>query len=118
MADEPECAGVEPAEDQVAATAVDKAQKIFFVKRKVRYYGAEAIVPVFADLAAVRHSEHVFQLMFFQAVLPITEEAQDLVNLQEVPARCIARIVLPPELMSDLYKAMESNMAKREKLLE
>jgi hypothetical protein len=106
------------AENEGKLTDVDKANKLFFIEKKVKYYGTEDIIPIYAELAAVRHTENVFQLMFFQAVLPVTEDAKEYTKLEEIPARCLARIVIPPELMSDLYRAMGANMEKRQKLLE
>ncbi|MCM3873688.1 MAG: hypothetical protein ND895_23625 [Pyrinomonadaceae bacterium] len=108
----------QPVEPNVALSEVDKADKVLFIEKKVRYYGAEDVLPIYAELAAVRHTEHIFQLLFFQTVLPVTEDPKEYVKLEEIPARCLARIVIPPELMSDLYRAMGTNMEKRQKLLE
>ena len=109
MADEPEA--VDP-------DVQGKKEQIFVVERTLQYYGTEDVQPVYAEVAAVRHTEHIFQLMFFQVVLPITEDPKETAKLESIPARCLARIVIPPELMADLHKAMSINMEKREKLLE
>ncbi len=87
------------------------------VEKPLRYYGMEDVVPIFAELAAVRHTDQVFSLLFFQTGVPITEDRSVFEAMPEVTAKCIARIVITPKLMGELYKAMETNMQNWQKLI-
>ena len=105
------------AEEQPTAPEEPFAVKISVIQKPINYYGMEDVVPIFAELAAVRHSEQVFSLFFFQTAVPITEDPEILAEMQNVPAKCIARIVLTPNLMGELYTAMGTNMQNWEKLM-
>jgi Protein of unknown function (DUF3467) len=92
--------------------------RAFTVDKALRYYGMEDVPPIYAELAAVRHSEHVFQLLFFQTVVPITDDKTEIAAMEKVPAKCIAKIIVSPKLMRDLHAAMETNMRNWERLIE
>lgn len=83
----------------------------------IKYHGAEDVVGIFADQAMAFHQAGYFTLLFFQTTLPPTEDKEVLKQLQQLPARCVARIVLTPELMQKLSDAMLKNLAKYRKLV-
>lgn len=103
--------------DEKPATPEGFATKISVVEKPINYSGMDNVLPIFADLAAVRHSEQVFSLFFFQTIVPITDDQTVFDRMQDVPAKCIARIVLTPKLMGDLYAAMGTNLQNWEKLM-
>ncbi|MDQ3817540.1 MAG: DUF3467 domain-containing protein [Acidobacteriota bacterium] len=84
----------------------------------VRYYGTEDVVGIFADLAAVQHTAQHFTMFFFQTAIPMSQKESAVLELDELPAKCIARIALTPKLAFDLYKALETNLEKYNKLVE
>ena len=91
---------------------------ILTVDKKIHYFGMEDVSPIFAEIAAVRHSEQIFQILFFNTVVPIGESPEAIEALEAVPAKCVARIYVTPSLMRDLYNAMETNMRNWQKLIE
>lgn len=84
----------------------------------IQYYGTADIVGVFADQAMVSHSTGLFTLYFFQMQVPPTENIEDLKKLTGVPTRCVARIVLTPELLQQFVGAISKNLGKYNRLVE
>jgi len=105
------------AEEEPAARE-ESATISFVTEKPIHYYGMDDVVPVFGELAAVRHSEQVFSLFFFQTVVPITEDRAVLEGMREVPAKCVAKIVLTPKLMAEMHKAMQTNIESWQKLMQ
>lgn len=84
------------------------------LKREVplAYYGTEDIVGVFADQAMVSHATGLFTLLFFQTQVPPTTDLEVLQKIETIPARCVAKIILTPQLIEQLFTAMEGNIQK------
>ena len=98
--------------------AEDSAVIVSQVEKPVLFFGLEDVLPLQADLAAIRHSHEFYTLLFFSAIVPVVDDPQKLAGMENVPAKCIARIVLAPSTMERLYEAIGTNMEKRAKLLE
>lgn len=101
--------------------APDDSQPQTQVRSKVlrlKYYGAEDVMGVFADQAMVQHTPQTFTLLFFQHQVPPTEDLAELQNMDELPARCVARIILTPQLMAEFLSAMQRNMDKHGQLIK
>jgi hypothetical protein len=105
------------ADDQevVGADIIDK--ELFSREIPIAYYGTEDIVGLFADQAMVSHSTGLFTLLFFQMQVPPTTDVEDLRKLDKLPARCVAKIVLTPQLMEQFNVAMETNIKKHKKFV-
>lgn len=88
------------------------------IERRVKFFGVEDAMPVFADLVAVRHSVDTFSLLFFSAIVPIAEDPKVIEAMEEIPARCISRVVFSLGTMERLYDAMGKNIAKQRELLK
>ena len=91
---------------------------VYTIEKPIRYYGAENVIGIFADLAMVSHSTGNFTLYFYQIQIPETESIKALKEMEVLPARCVSRVVLSPPLVDQLYEAMGKNIAKYRKLLE
>jgi len=101
-----------------ADAAEPDTEKVFYKEITIRRFGGEDVVGIFADHAVVQHTSEHFTLYFFQSQVPLTEERADLEALTEMPAKCVARIVVGPRLMGELFAAMQKNLTKYNKLVE
>jgi hypothetical protein len=77
----------------------------------------------FVDHMLVQHQPDRFVLSFFEVWIPPimgSEEQQEehLDKLESVDAKCVARLVVTPEKMRDILRALSDNMDKYEKLVE
>jgi hypothetical protein len=94
-------------------------QQVLSREIPIEYYGAEEVVGIFADQAIVSHSAGVFTLLFFQMQVPPPTTVEDLGrNLEVLPARCVARIVLTPSLMQQFRDAMNTNIEKYNRTMQ
>lgn len=91
----------------------------------IKYYGNENVTSIYADQVVVSHLGGVFTLYFYQMQLPPTvgeptpaqlKELQE--QIKDVPARCVARVVLTPILMEQFSKAIETNVARYKAIVE
>jgi hypothetical protein len=96
----------------------NKESEGLVVEKPLMFFGLEEVVPIHADLAAVRHTLNSFTLMFFSTIVPVTEDRTILENLENIPAKCIARVVLEPPMVARLLDALGRNMAKHEALVQ
>jgi hypothetical protein len=69
----------------------------------------------YATNVLAQHGEHEFFLLFFQAQPPIIlgekEERQKQVNeLRQIPAKCIAKIIISPERVEEVIKLLQSQL--------
>jgi hypothetical protein len=91
---------------------------LFAGELPIKYYGNEDVVGVFVDQVIVSHLGGVFTLYFYQMQVPPllgTEGSTEaklraIEELKQVPAKCVARVVLTPTLMEQFYGAIETNM--------
>ena len=60
---------------------------------KVRLLGADTFPTALATNMAITSTEHEVTVAFYEALLPMGPEA--MADTKEVPARCVARIVIP-----------------------
>jgi hypothetical protein len=85
----------------------------------LRYYGNEDVIGIFADQVVVSHLGGLFTIYFYQMQIPIDiKKPEDAAHITEVPAKCVARLVLTPPLMEQFAKAIETNMTKYKLLIE
>jgi hypothetical protein len=84
----------------------------------IKYYGVEDVTGIFADQAMIFHAGETFTLFFFQSSFPPTEDVDELNKLTEIPAKCVARIVLTPALMRQVSDAITKNLARFDLVLE
>lgn len=96
----------------------ENEEELFSREIPITYYGTQDVVGIIADQAMVSHSTGFFTLYFFQMQIPPTEKVEDLQKLEELPARCVARIVLTPALLRQFVEAIGKNMERYERLIE
>jgi hypothetical protein len=75
--------------------------------------------PVFSNHLAVQHDGATFYLLFFHIRQPLIigdDEAshKELAALTELNAECVAQVVVPPQLIPAIIKALAENFQKRE----
>jgi len=93
---------------------------LFAGELPIKYYGNEDVVGVFAEQVIVSHLGGVFTIYFYQMQVPpllgqegSTEfKVRAIEELKQVPAKCVARVVLTPVLMEQFYKTIETNMER------
>lgn len=56
--------------------------------------------------------------LFYQMQVTETTDIEDIKELPEIPAKCVARIILPPQLVEPFYKAVGINLQKQKKMIE
>jgi len=99
--------------------AEEKQGKLVAIELPIKFYGAEDVVAIFADVAAVTHATGIFVISFYQAHAPMfLSEEQGAHEPKEVPARCVSRVVLTPKLFKGLLAAMQGNLEKYNRLAE
>lgn len=98
--------------DEEKAPEVPPEEKPFTKEVPIRYYGMEDVTGVYADQASVQHIGETFTLYFFQEQHPLTDDISVLQKVEELPTKCVSRVVLSPALMQNLFTAIEKNMAK------
>lgn len=84
----------------------------------IRHYGTEDVLGIFADQAIVSHSTGLFTLLFFQLQFPPAPNAEILQQMQELPARCVTRIILTPQLMQQFADAINENLVRYKRLTD
>lgn len=105
-------------------TATDKkaeanpTERVITKDLLIKYYGIEDITGVFADQAMVFHAGETFTLFFFQTSFPPTQDLAVLESLEEIPARCVARITLTPTLMQQFSAAIIKNLGQYQRMVE
>jgi hypothetical protein len=87
-------------------------------QKPIEYLGVERALPIYADVAAIRHTDQAFQLIFFQIAPPITNEKDALEKLESIPAYCIGKIVVSPPQMFQLYAAIKTNIEQWNELMQ
>lgn len=91
----------------------------------LRYYGNENVTGLFADQVVVANLGGMFTLYFYQMqVSPFIGDPESAEfkafqeGIMEVPARCVARVVLTPVLMEQFARAIASNLEKYKRMSE
>lgn len=97
--------------------APDAEEPAIFSK-PLRYYGADQVDGMFADQIIVTHNTGTFTLMFYQMQVTETTEIDVVRNQPDIPAKCVAKIMLAPHLVEPFYRAIGSNLEKQKKMLE
>lgn len=87
-------------------------------EKPLRYYGADEVVGTFADQVMVSHSTGTFTLMFYQMQTAEVTDAEAIMARPDIPTKCVAKIVLPPQLVEAFYNAIGSNLEKQKKMAE
>jgi hypothetical protein len=64
------------------------------------------------DLTIINHSSDTFYLNFYQMNRPPSLSVEELENVSEVTAICIARLALTPEHMRNFFQALGDNIRK------
>ena len=85
---------------------------------KLKRVFPEGIQAQFVDHFVIQHRPDHYILTFYDVMMPPIiaedeEEFQEIVNkLEEIEARCVARLVLTHRGMEDFYEALSSNVSK------
>ena len=74
---------------------------------------------MFSNQFAVQHDESAFYLLFFQLHPPLIigddeQSHKELAALTEVNAECVARVIVPPQMVPAIIKVLGENFQKRE----
>jgi hypothetical protein len=105
-------------DEEAVGTRTDLVDNELFSRElPIEYYGSEDIAGMFADQAMVSHSTGMFTLSFFQMQVPPTQDLDVLQKVEKIPARCVAKIVLAPQLMEQFFVALEGNIKRHQKLI-
>lgn len=77
----------------------------------------EDIDSKFATNVVVQHTNHEFIIYFFEAEQPLLtgseeERKEQLENISEVEAKCIAKIAVPATRFPNMVKALQQNLEK------
>ena len=67
---------------------------------------------VYSNFVAVWHTAHEFTLDFCSTQPPQVDDSGD----QFVPARVVSRVKIPPTMLFELLKALNTNMTNYEKV--
>ena len=98
--------------------ADEKEELPAFVEKPLRYYGADEVMGIFADQVMVSHSTGTFTLMFYQMQVAEVTDLEVLKALPDIPAKCVAKIALAPQLVELFYQAVGTNLEKQKKMAE
>jgi len=84
---------------------------------RIVFHVPENIVARYATNVVVQHTEHEFIVSFFELERPPLlgspeQIAEQLKQLDEVRAKCVARIIVAPRRMEGFVKAMQENLSK------
>ncbi|HSW56377.1 MAG TPA: DUF3467 domain-containing protein [Ignavibacteriaceae bacterium] len=93
------------------------------VSIKINYQVPEDIESHFSDSFVVQHQKDHFILTFYQILQqPIlgTEEEriEQLKNIKQLNAKCIARIIVTPQKIEDITRVLSENIEKFKKKIE
>lgn len=95
-----------------------KAEKVLAKEIKLKRVFPSGVQAQFVDHFVIQRRPDHYILMFYDIMMPpiIVEdeqEFQDLVdNLEEIEARCVARLVLTHDGMKSFYEALSDNVSK------
>jgi len=75
----------------------------------------EDLVSRYANNFTIQHTEYEFVISFFETFPPLVlgspdERQAQLEQLESVPAKCVARIVVSPERVQDLVQILAANL--------
>lgn len=113
---------------KVAATKVAKKKaakkparkKVEVKKLRIERKFPEGQRAIFSNNFVVQHDEATFNLLFFHLNQPLVlaedQESlrKELDKLESVDAECVARIVVPANLMPGIINALQDNFAKQQ----
>ena len=82
----------------------------------VEYVIPEDLEAHFSDSFQVTHSENEFTISFFQVQYPFisTEDPEAIKKIKKIPSRCVVRVVVTPNQIRKVSKALQDNLDKYE----
>ena len=82
---------------------------------RVRFLGAEAFPSVYATNLAITATNHEVTLAFFEAMLPLgpAEVIKARSGTSELPARCVARIVISASRLQEMAELLSKVAAQQ-----
>ena len=75
----------------------------------------EDLVSRYANNFTIQHTDYEFVISFFETFPPLVlgspdERQAQLEQIESVPAKCVARIVISPERVQDLIQILAANL--------
>ena len=98
----------------------DKSAFLVGKNMPLRRHVSPDVKTVFANHVVVRGDLNLFQLFFFNAEPPLVVDgdSEDVKKAAEamthVDAHCVSRVIIPPQVMPALIKALQTNFETRE----
>jgi hypothetical protein len=97
----------------------DQKPKFTVKELKIRRHMPVDQPSVFANNLVIQHEKSTFQLLFFEVRPPVIleegEEARRLLEqLDHTDAQCVARIILPADIMPAIINAIQDNFQKHQ----
>jgi len=105
----------------MAKKSEEKAKESDQIAVQLRYEFPENLsVAAFANHMLVQLDENDFHISFFQVTPPIilgseSERREQAHKLGQVPAKCVARIVVAEGLLPKIIEALQTNLANKRK---
>ncbi|HZO72784.1 MAG TPA: DUF3467 domain-containing protein [Ktedonobacteraceae bacterium] len=95
--------------------AEQRQQPTDAVNVAIEWYIPDDIQSKYASNAYVQVGEYEFTLSFFETFLPIfsgspEENRAKIEQLGSIPAKCVARVVVSPELVPKLIQALQTGL--------
>jgi hypothetical protein len=83
----------------------------------IEWYVPDELATLYANNIVVQRTDHEFFLYFFDAQPPLLIGPPEAIRtaaeqIESVKARCVARIVVARERMSDFVKVLETNLIR------
>lgn len=83
----------------------------------IEWHVPEEIVSQYANNMVVQHTDNEFIVSFFETLPPLIigspeDTRAQFDEVKEVRAKCLARIIIPPNKMKDFIQALNGNLAK------
>ena len=101
-----------------------KKPRVFEKKLKLNRVYPDDLQSFLVDNVIIQQQPDRFVLSFFEVWLPtILSESEDetqeqIRSLQEVTAKCVARLVVTPDRMREFVSAIQNSLEKHDQLME
>jgi hypothetical protein len=79
--------------------------------KTVRYLPPDLIAH-FVDNMLVVHTEHQFVVSFLQTEFPLAANKEELLEVESMRAKCVARVIISPNQMQSFIEALQTNYTK------
>jgi hypothetical protein len=76
----------------------------------IKHFGVEDVVAVYVDHASVSQTGGMFTITLFQTQIPLVLQPGELATLENVPAKCVAKLVLTTAFMVSLFQTMQGQL--------